>query len=245
MQKIINLAIASVIVLLTIIDLIWGILSFDVNIKLSCVIIILGLIFACLTLSPSSKESAGSIITYASSHEYFKQVAAKIDGSKRQVLDLTMGLLKTTIWKKADEKSFKAYQAAKIAACSREVSYQEVFTFPTIDRINLIEKNLKRILRPNRKFYKVKYFDITPAEHQKLPPFIQMFLIDERYLFLGSHCGTHENPNETYLFIEGHDDIIKYFQMHLTAVWGEAISIALNEKTLDRIKLEKGLVDYG
>ncbi len=229
-------AVAAILALITVYDLFCDLFQTNIAARISILSISLSLIFAHLllerTLFKNDDDNVVKIKTFNSSGDFYLHYKQLLEKAKSSVDDLTHGLVYTTVRTTFDRESHTKYINVVPEITNRKaLEYREVMSFPNGNRI----KKAKEMIEAKLPNYKLRYYDLTPEEHESCPPVMQFFIIDSKYLLLGSHSGKNENTNETYMCISGNERILNYFQEYFDSIWRGAQPIQTIQE-LDKIK---------
>lgn len=157
-----------------------------------------------------------------SSDELYNQITIALRGARKSVCDLTWGELTPTIKNQAQKDSLKAYYDELINTIAKPgIVYREVMTFPNKRRLARID----RILNNNHSGYHLKYYDLTPEEHKRMPPLMQFLVIDEELVIFNNHRGTFKDPEGEFFAITDNKVIVDYFLDYFGAIWAGGKSL--------------------
>lgn len=169
----------------------------------------------------ASKEIA-DIITFDTSEELYNYMAHAVRHAKKSISDLTWGATFPSTNTEIQQKALSNYFNALLETINKtDVMYKEVMTFPEKRRLHRV----KTILEKGYKSYHLKYYNITPEEHIKIPPLLQFIVIDDSEVILHVHRGTVLEPSNQPFIATKNRYIVKYFADYYNAIWTGGIPL--------------------
>lgn len=145
---------------------------------------------------------------------YYRYLAERVGTAKRSIDDLTWGAVSLSTRTPSEAAEYNAYVTAMVDACTRRnnLKVREVYTFPTMLRLERVEAMLQRNL-PN---YFVHYYDVN---HDGLPPLLQFTIIDTEEVIFGTGRGQHRTAaGEKYLSIRSRP-VAEKFAEYFNMIW--------------------------
>lgn len=165
-----------------------------------------------------SRKRTIETVELNSTEELFNYLSIALSESKKSVYELTWGETRSTLKNNIEKTAFRNYFHTFLNIISKsEVDYKEVMTFPSKKRVHRVN----RILTNGYKEYKLRYYNISPQEHKKMPPFMQFTIIDEKEVILHIYG---DGINTKYIAIRN-DKIVRYFVNYYNSIWSNADKI--------------------
>lgn len=184
------------------------------------------------------KKNIVETIELNSSKMLFNYLSEKINNSKESVYELTWGLNSSILNTAADKSAFENYFNTLLNTIKRDnIDYKEIMTFPSKKRVQRVNK----ILQNGYKDYKLRYYNISPEEHNKIPPLMEITIIDKNEVILHIYGN---GTNAKYVAVQN-SVIVQYFVRYFNAIWEDERAIKLididycNLECIDKLNLIK------
>jgi hypothetical protein len=146
-------------------------------------------------------------------HDIYQYWTQRLQKARTSVVDLTWGY-DPPHYTRADNAALKAYVNYIPEVCGRNVSYREVMTFPSLERVT----RAKQMLDHNIHNYHLRYYDL--GDHVGTPPLMQFSVIDseEVFIFFYREPLSEGGRDELRLAIH-HPTIVKLFLDYFDSIW--------------------------